>query len=135
MSRQTLTEADLPPTLLTESDGDGRYALGTHNHDGTYSPTAHNHDGAYATTGHTHAGVYAPAAHTTSADHDGRYFTESEADARFLALAGGTITGAVTFNVGATHVNRLTVAGGVQPKITVASSAPSSPATGDLWIW
>jgi hypothetical protein len=35
----------------------------------------------------------------------------------------------------AVHANRLTVAGVTQPRISVQSSAPSSPATGDLWIW
>lgn len=34
----------------------------------------------------------------TGHNHDDRYYTESESDARYLKLSGGTITGAVTFN-------------------------------------
>lgn len=48
----------------------------------------------------------------------------------FLSLAaGGTVVGATTFNT------RPTVAGVAQPRISVQSGAPSTPATGDLWIW
>ena len=86
-----------------------------------------------------------PAAFLTQTEGDARYalsgsgvdaWTKAEADTRYLQLvAGGTVTGAVTFTGGATHTLRLTVAGGAQPKITVAASAPGSPATGDLWVW
>jgi hypothetical protein len=55
---------------------------------------------------------------------------QTTADTRYLQLAaGGTVAGATTFTT------RLTVAGGAQPKLTVAASAPGSPATGDLWVW
>jgi hypothetical protein len=57
---------------------------------------------ADANAAHAHDGVYAPAAHTSSADHDGRYYTESEVDA---ALAGkeatGTAASAVSTHEGA----------------------------------
>jgi hypothetical protein len=112
--------ADPHSTYLNNTRGDARYSLTGHTHAGVYAPVAHNHDGTYAPTVH---------------NHDGAYYTEAEADARFLQLTGGTISGAMTFNGGATHSQRLTVAGGVQPKITVNVSAPGSPATGDLWIW
>ena len=80
-----------------------------------------------------------PAEFLTQTEGDARYalvgsgvdaYTKAEADTRYLQLAaGGTVSGATTFTA------RLTVAGGAQPKITVASGAPSSPATGDLWVW
>jgi hypothetical protein len=34
-----------------------------------------------------------------------------------------------------TGVSALSIGGTAQPKITVASTAPSSPMTGDLWMW
>lgn len=49
---------------------------------------------------------------------------QATADARYLQLAaGGAVTGTITYK------------GAALPKITVQSTAPSSPTTGDLWIW
>jgi hypothetical protein len=78
-----------------------------------------------------------PAEFLTVTEGDARYalvgaagITQGDADLRYLQLAtGGTVAGATTFTA------RLTVAGGAQPKISVQSGAPASPATGDLWVW
>src|SRR5690606_8097147 len=48
----------------------GDYAAGTHDHDGTYQP----------------AGDYAAGTHT----HDDRYYTEAEADGRFVRTVNNT---------------------------------------------
>lgn len=142
--------------LLTQSAGDARYTQGGITQaaaDLRYEPldtmyTKAESDAKYALTGHTHSGVYATPTdvstavsnHAAAADPHTTYLNQTRGDARYsltghnhdatyLALAGGTVTGATTFNT------RPTVAGVAQPRISVQSSAPSSPATGDLWVW
>ena len=51
-----------------------------------------------------------------------------------LPLTGGTLSGALT-GTALTLSGTVTLGSTAQPKITVASGAPGSPATGDLWIW
>jgi len=64
-----------------------------HNHDGVYSPVSHNHDGVYAPVSHNHDGTYSPVGHY----HDDRYFTESEADSRYVNNTGDTMIGNLNF--------------------------------------
>jgi len=116
-----LTEAQIPAAFLTVSEGDARYALvGS----GVDAYTKAESDARYEPLDSAY----------TKAEADARYtqggLTQAAADTRYLQLAaGGTVAGATSFTT------RLTVAGGAQPKVTVAASAPSSPATGDLWVW
>jgi len=116
-----LTAGQIPAEFLTQSEGDARYALSG---SGVDAYTKGESDARYEPLDSAY----------TKAEADARYtqggLTQSAADTRYLQLAaGGTVSGATTFTA------RLTVAGGAQPKITVASGAPSSPATGDLWVW
>lgn len=132
----TKTESDARyepiDTAYTKTESDGLYSALSHNHSALYEPldsayTKSESDGRYQA-----AGSYAPASH----NHDALYepldapYTKAEADAKYLILAsGGTVAGATSFTV------RPTVAGVAQPRISVQSGAPSTPATGDIWIW
>lgn len=66
-----------------------------------------------------HGSYYAAASH----NHDSRYYTEAEADARFVNASGDTMTGSLTVN------------GTVTSKINFASlaSAPSAPVAGQVY--
>lgn len=90
-------------------------------------------DGRYATPASVSGAI---STHAGAADPHAVYllesaaFTQATADGRYLQLAaGGTVAGATSFTL------RPTVAGVAQPRISVQSGAPSSPATGDVWIW
>ena len=86
---------------------------------------------------------------------DARYLQPATAAGTYLPLAGGSVLtgtiGPTTTNavdtgttalrwrklwaVNAEFTNPPSYGGAAQPKVTVASSAPGSPATGDLWVW
>lgn len=82
-----------------------------------------------------------PAAH----NHDALYepldtaYTKAEADARYQPTGSYSLTthnhDASYATTGHAHTGFWVAPAGTSPKITVQASAPSSPATGDVWIW
>lgn len=117
---------------------------------------------AHAAAGNPHP-TYATdadlAAHAAAGDPHPVYVTVPEGDARWAAAGAAGVssvngeTGAVVLDaadVGAltqtaadarysptahSHTGVWVAPAGTSPKITVQSSAPGSPATGDLWVW
>lgn len=92
-----------------------------------YSVSTHNHDSAYAAAGHDHSGVYAPAAH----NHDSAYAAASHNhDSAYAAATHNHVSAGISDFSEAVDA-RIQANG---PKITVGTTAPASPAVGDLWV-
>ena len=118
--------------------------LGADHHTQYYNQT--RGDARYSVTGHNHSGVYDPAGTAASAvsTHAGTAGHEVLASTTPAAL-GTAAVGTGTTTARADHVHQMPTAAQVGattqayvdarvPKVTVASSAPGSPTTGDVWI-